>query len=395
MKRILYQMVLAVMLTTVGLLAKAQELDEIIAKHIEAHGGAEKWDAIESMKITARFTAFSVEEDFFAYKTKDGGYYSELELGKYHVVEAFDGEKGWTIDPWQEFTYPRELNGAEQNVFYQKAEFFTPFYHYKEKGITVELVGKDNLDGVEVFVLKVTRPNRRTETWYLDASTFLEVKSESNWVDFAYRTPAESYFDDFREVNGLVIPFFIERTFSQRDRIWQIQEVQFNVPMDTSWFKMPRSQQMSDLAFLEGEWKVNVEMWYARANRWYLVDRTTSGIEFQSTNLLKEEIRYNNIFVRNKLIHYSIYTPDNNYRITVYDAFNSNIEVYSGELNDSSFVFDNLSAHPTDTLGTIPLSKYEWKRITGDSLVLSIHESYDAAKNWSPVEKLTYVRKKE
>ncbi len=395
MKRILYQMVLTVMLTTVGLLAKAQELDEIISKHIEAHGGAEKWDAIESMKITGRFTAFSVEEDWYAYKTKNGSYYSQLELGKYHVEEAFDGEKGWTIDPWQEFTFPRELNSAEQNVFYQKAEFFTPFYHYKERGINVELVGKDDLDGVEVFVLKVTRPNRRTETWYLDAQTYLELKSESNWVDFAYRTPAESYFDDFREVDGLVIPFFIERTFSQRDRILQIEQVELNVPVDTSWFVMPRSVEMSRLAFLQGNWNVNVEMWYARANRWYLIDRTTSNIDFQSTNLLKEEIRYNNVFVRNKLIHYSYYSPDDNYRITVYDAFNSDIEVFSGALNDRSFVFDNHAAHPADTLAAIPLSKYEWNRITNDSLVLSIHESYDAAKNWSPVEKLTYVRKKE
>lgn len=395
MKRLFNHMVLMVMLMTVSLMSMAQDLDEIIAKHIEAHGGAEKWDAVESMKIIGRFTAFSVEEDFYAYKTKEGGYYSQLELGKFHVEEAFNGEKGWTIDPWQDFVFPRELNNHEVNVFYQKAEFFTPLYKYKEKGINVELVGKDNLDGVEVFVLKVTRPNRRTETWYLDANTYLEVKCESNWVDFAYRSPAESYFDDFRTVEGVVIPFFIERTFSQRDRILQIEEVIFNVPVDENLLMMPQSEQMSQLDFLVGEWDVQVELYYAPRNLWYVADKTSSTIGFQSTNLLKEEISYSNVFVQNKLIYYSYYTPEEQYRMTLYNAFDSNIELYIGVFNDSAFVYSNIPKYTADTILNTNYTQYAFQKITNDSLVLSISASDDRGENWNQQEKLTYMRKQE
>lgn len=395
MKRLFNHMVLMVMLMTVSLMSMAQDLDEIIAKHIEAHGGAEKWDAVESMKIIGRFTAFSVEEDFYAYKTKEGGYYSQLELGKYHVEEAFDGEKGWTIDPWQDFVFPRELNNHEVNVFYQKAEFFTPLYKYKEKDINVEFVGKDNLDGVEVYVLKVTRPNRRTETWYLDANTYLEVKCESNWVDFAYRSPAESYFDDFRTVEGVVIPFFIERTFSQRDRILQIEEVILNVPVDENLLMMPQSQQMSQLDFLVGEWDVQVELYYAPRNLWYVADKTSSTIGFQSTNLLKEEISYNSVFVQNKLVYYSYYAPGEQYRMTLYNAFDSNIEVYAGDFGDSAFVYSNIPKYTVDTTLNTNYTQYAFQKITNDSLVLSISASDDRGENWTQQEKLTYVRMKE
>ena len=34
----------------------AQEIDEIIKKHIDAHGGQENWDAVKSMKITGNYT---------------------------------------------------------------------------------------------------------------------------------------------------------------------------------------------------------------------------------------------------------------------------------------------------------------------------------------------------
>ena len=37
----------------------AMELDDVIARHIEARGGKDAWEAVESMKITGSYTAFS------------------------------------------------------------------------------------------------------------------------------------------------------------------------------------------------------------------------------------------------------------------------------------------------------------------------------------------------
>ena len=59
---------------------KSQNIEEIIARHIDAHGGTEKWDAIKSMEIIAKFTAFSEEKEFYALKTSDGHYYSDLHI---------------------------------------------------------------------------------------------------------------------------------------------------------------------------------------------------------------------------------------------------------------------------------------------------------------------------
>lgn len=86
-------------------LITAQTVEEIIDKHIKAHGGIEKWEEVESMKITGKFTAFSIEDDFLAIKTKDGHYYSELSLGDKRVIEAFNGKSGWTVDPWHEILF--------------------------------------------------------------------------------------------------------------------------------------------------------------------------------------------------------------------------------------------------------------------------------------------------
>ena len=96
MKLIVYYFFLVSFLICNFSIIQAQDVDEIIAKHIKAHGDTDKWDNIRSMKITGSFTAFSVEKDFFAIKTDNGTYYSELYLGQHKVIESFDGKSGWT-----------------------------------------------------------------------------------------------------------------------------------------------------------------------------------------------------------------------------------------------------------------------------------------------------------
>ena len=372
----------------------AQDVEEIITKHIKAHGDIDKWETIQSMEIRGRFTAFSEEDDFYTLKTKSGTYYSKLHLGQFEVTEAFDGTSGWTIDPWHEFTYPRELNKAEVNVFNQKAEFFTPFYKWKERGFKVELLGKDTLDGVEVFAIKLSRQNGKSETWYLDANTFLEYKYESEWVDFGYGTPAETYFDDFRTVDGIVIPFFIERTFYIRNRMMQLEDVKFNVDVDGKLFKMPRSEEMEKLAFLEGEWEVKVDVW-SRRGSWYRLDSTVSIIQWEATNLLLEKIIYDRIYVQSKWINYSYSSSTKKYRIVVFNGFPSDFELFEGSFNDSTFIANQVFINGEDSTQQKSFSRVILQDMEEDSFIFTIETTRDAGTNWRPQDKFTYIRRRE
>ena len=394
MKLKIYQIFLISIFLCSSSFAQTQDVDEIITKHIKAHGGADKWEAVKSIKITGKFTAFSVEKDFFAIKTDDGAYYSELYLGQHKIIESFDGKTGWTIDPWQEFIFPRELNKTEVNVFYQKADFFTPFYKYKEKGYKVEFIGEENVDGVDTYVIKLTRPNGKSETWYLDANKYLEYKSESDWVDFAYPAPAESYFDDFRNVNGLVIPYFIERTFFQRDRITQIEDIEFNTEIDETIFVMPQSEEIKKLAFLVGEWDVKIDVW-TRYGSWYSIDSTVSTIDFVATNMLEEKIQYDRIFVQSKITDYTYNSSSEKYRLTIFNEFSSNIEMFEGNFTDSTFTVENTYISYGDSTQSNVFIRITYSDMEEDSFIVEIKRSNDHGKTWNPRDKFTYTRRKE
>lgn len=389
------QLICVIIFLSLPSLVFSQSVDEIIEKHIVAHGGAENWNKVEALKITGQFTAFSLEEDYMCYKTKSGSYYSDYHLGVENIVEGFNGKTGWTTDPWQEMDYARNLNSGEVNVFLQKAEFFTPFFNYKEKGHKVEYTGLDTIDGLEVFTLKLTRSNEKVETWYLDSKTYLEYLCKSDWIDFARVMPSEIFFDDFRTVDGLVIPFFTDRTFWQRDRVLQIENVEINPEIDEKIFVMPRREEIGKLAFLEGEWDVKVDAW-TRRGTWYDMGSTTSSIQFVSTNMLQEKISYERIYQISKIINYTYNESGENYRISEFDDLSSSLSVYNGRFTDTSFVYDNSKISYGDTLTEdIPYIQFSITNIEKDSFLIERKNSLDKGKTWNPRDKFTYTRKEE
>jgi hypothetical protein len=359
----------------------------IIAKHIEAHGGLEKWNKVETMKVTGQFTAFSIEKDFMALKTRSGEYYADLQMGKHQVIEAFDGKQGWTIDPWQEIDYARRINSGEENVFAQKAEFTTPFFNYKERGHQVEFVGEEKLEGLDVFVLKLTRTNGKSEKWYLDANTYLEYKCESNWVDFARELPSETFFDDFRTVDGLVIPFFVERTFWQRDRVMQIENVEINSVFDKQLLEMPKREEIKKLNFLKGNWDVKMEVW-TRRGTWHNIGETVSNIDFSATNILQEKIKVERTFPVDITMSYTYNEASGKYRISILDDLSSTFEVFEGDFTDTSFIFDN-SVEKKDNYTQFTLSE-----ISDEGFMLTTKTSSDKGTTWNPKDQFTYTRRK-
>ncbi|MBC8344234.1 MAG: hypothetical protein ISR55_01395 [Bacteroidetes bacterium] len=383
---------LTVLLVSALFFSIAQNAEEIITKHQNAHGGAEKWESFQTMKISGKFTGFSIEKDFICIKARPAYYYSEYYLGKYPITESFNGVSGWILDYWQDIDFPRHTNKAENNALRQKSEFCTPFFNYKELGSSVELMGKENVDGVDVYVLKLSRADGFIETWFLNAETYLEYKCESPWVDFAYPVKSEVYFDDFRRFQGVVLPYYIERSFGSRNRIIEIDEIEFNVNFDEGKTQMPRSPEMEKLAFLEGKWAVNVETMSRRGN-WYAVDSTNSKIAFSSTNLLEEKISYERMFPMVNSNNYSYNSNTKKYRLAVYHEFMSGLELFEGDFKDGKLVFDNCHiSYGNEAEISQAFIQYTFSKITSESFILEIKGSTDKGITWTDQEKFTYTR---
>jgi hypothetical protein len=159
-------------------------------------------------------------------------------------VQAFDGKTGWQLMPFSGRKDPEPMAADDARQVEEQADIDGPLIDYKAKGSTVELVGKEKVEGSDAFKLKLTLKNGDVWNLYLDADQFLEIRVETKTQRNGSEVEGESTIGDYKDVGGLMIPHAMEsgQKGSPQKMKMTIQKVELNVPLDDSRFKMPKAK---------------------------------------------------------------------------------------------------------------------------------------------------------
>lgn len=220
----------------------AQTADEIIAKNIQARGGMEKLKAVKTIKYTGKAVVGpGLEAPAVMEQKRPNSMRLEITIQGLTLVQAYDGKTGWVIMPFQGKKDPEPMGEDDLKAINEQADFDGPLVDYKEKGNKIELIGKEPLEGTDAYQLKVTLKNGELRTIYLDADSFLEIKTEAKRTIRGSEVETETSVGDYKEVNGLMIPHSYEagaKGSPQKQKI-TIEKVELNPALEDSLFKMP------------------------------------------------------------------------------------------------------------------------------------------------------------
>lgn len=255
MSRVATLLALTIGVSVAAAPVEGMTVEQVIEKHIAAHGGKSAYDAVRTMKVTGEYTAFSVSSPFTLIRKRENRYRLDRTLNGAPVVIGFDGTTLWWDNALRE-PGPRRVSEPDLGVWVREAEFVTPFFDYEDRGFQVEMIGETEFEGVPAIGVKVLRPDGADETWYLDPETFLEMARISPGSDFGTPMPQSTTFDDFREVGGLVLPFYVETQWYTRSRMMRVEEVALNADVDDAIFAMPPPVGMGPLQPLAGTFQV-------------------------------------------------------------------------------------------------------------------------------------------
>jgi outer membrane lipoprotein-sorting protein len=220
----------------------AQTVDEIIAKNIEARGGAEKLKSVQSIKSTATMSMGpGMEAPGTLIQKRPAMARLEFTVQGLTAVQAFDGKNAWQIMPFMGKKDPELMSADEAKETEEMADIDGPLVDYKSKGHQVELLGKEKIEGTDAYKLKVTLKNGDVQTIYIDSDSFLEIKEETKRTVRGSEQVLESAIGDYKEVNGIMFPFAEETSAKGSDQKQKltITKIELNVPADDSLFKMP------------------------------------------------------------------------------------------------------------------------------------------------------------
>ena len=166
----------------------------------------------------------------------------ELELQGMKMIQALEGDSGWSINPFAGKTDPERMDPEAIKESKDQADFTGALFNYKEKGSKVEFLGKEDMEGTDTYKLMVTKKSGDISYFYIDASTYLELKETSKHKFKDKEMESAGLSSNYKSVDGLMFPFSMESRggddASQGQTI-NIESIEVNPVIDPSIFKMP------------------------------------------------------------------------------------------------------------------------------------------------------------
>jgi len=234
-------------LTLAGLAAlaaplPAQTADEIIAKYLTNVGGMDKIQAVTTLRRTGKatlgggFEAGVVQESKRPNKVREEFLFQGM-IG----VNAYDGKMGWKIEPWQGKKDPEALSEEEMRQIVEDADFDEPLVNYRQKGNTVEFAGTEQVEGTDVYKLKVTLASGDVRYYYMDTDYYVPIKIDIKRMIRGAEQEFEITLGDYKAVAGWYLPYSIEtvRKGSEDTQKITLERIEANVPIDDGRFAKP------------------------------------------------------------------------------------------------------------------------------------------------------------
>lgn len=220
----------------------AQTADEVVAKHIEAMGGAEKWKAIKSLQMNNKFSVQGMDIESKTTIVAGKSLRTDVSVMGQDIITAVDGETGWMQRPAMMggTGEPEDMPGALIKETLKQTNLGGSLLNYKEKGSTIELVGKEKLDGADVYHLKMTEKNGEITNLFVSASTYYTLKSAGKRNVQGQDIDAEVNFSNFKQIDGLTFPFTMETPSPMGGTMTiETDSIKLNPTIDEAIFKKP------------------------------------------------------------------------------------------------------------------------------------------------------------
>ncbi len=260
--------------------------DDVVAKVVEASGGAEKLQSIQDqvskwdfrmspemmpMDVTEGEAMMSEEEEMMgeemmAEEMPEGEMMEEEMAGEemmsmpmvitykrpdmirmdfkgpdggVMMSSAYNGASAWEMHMGQVQMKP-EIE-TEMDATMAKT-WIDGFLNYEEKGLTIEKLPNETIDGRECYVLKVTDENGHAQTYYIDTGSNLAIRQSGKMLNME-KELEQMYmtFGDYDKVDGLAMAHHVALYKDNGDLVWEatLEEVQHNTGVADDFFTPP------------------------------------------------------------------------------------------------------------------------------------------------------------
>ncbi len=216
----------------------AQSLEDIVKKYSTANK-LDKISAFKTIKVTGNMSMMGMEMPVEIWMKNPDKIKSVTNINGQEIVQAFDGVKGYMINPMTGSSDPVEIGAADAKQL-QRNNYFNNYLESYLKGGQLALAGEEAVNGSPAFKLKATLEGGLVVDLFIDKSSYLLVKSSVAVNAEGMAMVVDSYPSDYKEMSGLFLPGKTTTSAQGMEFVQTFTKVEVNVPMDDAVFSLKK-----------------------------------------------------------------------------------------------------------------------------------------------------------
>jgi hypothetical protein len=212
----------------------AKTADEIINKHIEAIGGADAWRKVNSIRMEGNMKVQGADVNVVRTVLHQKGMRVDISFGGMNGYNIMTNTAGWNFMPFQGQTQPEPSTEEDIKEGQSDLDAQDELVDYKEKGTSVELAGKDDVEGTECFKLLVTFKSGKTETLFIDPKSYYTIRQVAKQKANGQEMEITTDFSNYQKLpEGIMVSMSMTQPFGELN----VTKVEVNIPVDETTFK--------------------------------------------------------------------------------------------------------------------------------------------------------------
>lgn len=210
----------------------AQNIQEIISKHIQNVGGEANLNKLENVVFDQQLMTNNTEFTQKLIIVNNKSYYMETRYPGKTIIIAVNDSTGWQINPYSSSgKTPVKLTSKEVSNYKYLTDLSGPLYKNVEKGIVLKLLGKEKINGEETFKVEVSYKSGYTMHIFVSCKSYM-----INRIMDKYRMVN---YSDYKKVNGVAFPFVTELKYGTQTIICNAIKIKTNQVIDDKIFHFP------------------------------------------------------------------------------------------------------------------------------------------------------------
>lgn len=234
--------------------------EELVQKHIDATGGRAAYDAIQNRKttMTIEIVGAGIELEATTFAAKPNKVFATVQAPAIGTInKGCTGEVAWSMSDMQGPVIEQGA-GLENTV---RDSVFDRVIYWQTLYESASCTGVEKVGDRECYKVEFTPPPYKDEslkdversvlTVYFDKESGLGIQFATNVVSDAGIINVVAQFSDYRDVDGILIPFVTEMGLVGQKRIMTTKSVEHNLELPADQFDPP--QEIQDLLHKQNE----------------------------------------------------------------------------------------------------------------------------------------------